>query len=88
MFRISLLLRTFDDYQEELHPNTSLDDDNQAEMNMTFVLYIIKDVLDFNGFSKDKDNFQARELRTALHKFDLLTQKSQYLSKVIGVLEQ
>lgn len=43
---------------------------------MTFFLYIIKDVMDFNGFFKDKDNNAARELKIALHKFDLLTQKS------------
>jgi hypothetical protein len=57
-------------------------------MNLTFFLYIIKDSMEFNGFLKDKDNNAARELKIALHKFDLLTQKTQYLSKVLGLLEQ
>jgi hypothetical protein len=89
MFRLSLLLSTFDDYQEELDPHAApTNDDNQAEMNLTFFLYIIKDAMEFNGFHKDKDNYPARELKIALHKFDLLTQKTQYLSKVLGLLEQ
>ena len=41
---------------------------------MTFFLYIIKDVMEFNGFLKDKDGSNAaRELKVALHKFDILT---------------
>ena len=76
MFRLSLLLSSFEDYHEELDPHT-LNDENQAEMNMTFFLYIIKDMMEFNGFLKDKDDcVAARELRLALHKFDLLTQKT------------
>jgi hypothetical protein len=88
MFRLSLLLQTFEDYQEELDPHANTNEDNQAEINMTFFLYIIKDVMDFNGFMKEKDNNAARELKLALYKFDLLTQKTQYLSKIIGALEQ
>lgn len=52
MFRVSLLLQQFEDFSEELDPHNS-NDDNAAEMNMTFFLYIIKDVMEFNGFYKD-----------------------------------
>jgi len=57
-------------------------------MNMTFFLYIIKDVLEFNGFMPDKEQASAaRELKLALHKFDIFTAKTEYLSKMIGTLE-
>lgn len=88
MFRFSLLLQTFEDYQEELDPHQNVNEDNQAEMNMTFFLYIIKDIMDFNGFMKEKENHAARELKIALHKFDILTQKTEYLSKVLGHFDQ
>ena len=59
---------------------------------MIFLLYIIKDVMDYAGFSGNPSKFgariAARELKMALAKFELLTQKSQYLSKVQSVLEQ
>jgi hypothetical protein len=50
-------------------------------MNMTFFLYIIKDVMDYNGFYGNKGNNHARELKLALHRFDLLTEKLQYIQK-------
>jgi hypothetical protein len=49
---------------------------------MTFFLYIIKDVMDYNGFYGDKGNNKARELKIALHRFDLLTEKLQFIQKV------
>ena len=54
-------------------------------MNMTFFLYIIKDIMDFNGFYKE--NNAAREIKNALYKFELLTQKTEYLSKALANLE-
>ena len=54
-------------------------------MNLTFFLYIIKDIMDFNGFYKE--NNAAREIKNALYKFELLTQKTEYLSKALANLE-
>jgi hypothetical protein len=74
-----LLKQQFDDPQDELDPN-SVDEENAAEMNMTFFLYVIKDVLEHTGFigdsSKNGLKMAARELRMALSKFELLTQKT------------
>ena len=68
------------------------DNGNQGEMNMTFFLYIIKDVLEFAGFtdysSKNGLRMATREHRMALAKFELLTQKVKHLSKVQAILEQ
>ena len=41
--------------------------------------------MDFNGFYKE--NNAAREIKNALYKFELLTQKTEYLSKVLANLE-
>lgn len=68
------------------------DNGNQGEMNMTFFLYIIKDVLEFAGFtdysSRNGLRMATREHRMALAKFELLTQKVKHLSKVQAILEQ
>lgn len=68
------------------------DNGNQGEMNMTFFLYIIKDVLEFTGFAGDQSKnglkMATREHRMALAKFELLTQKHKHLSKIQTVLEQ
>lgn len=59
---------------------------------MTFFLYIIKDVLEFAGFtdysSRNGLRMATREHRMALAKFELLTQKVKHLSKVQAILEQ
>jgi len=68
------------------------DNGNQGEMNMTFFLYIIKDVLEFAGFadysSRNGLRMATREHRMALAKFELLTQKVKHLTKVQAILEQ
>jgi|JI9StandDraft_1071089.scaffolds.fasta_scaffold570829_1 hypothetical protein len=56
-----------------------------AEMNLTFFLYLLKDVLEHNGFYPNSS--PARQLRTALHKFDVFTAKTEYLGKAIALLE-
>jgi len=63
MFRLSLLLTQFEDWQEQLDPHANDSEDNQAEMNMTFFLYIVKDVMEFNGFYGEKENNKVRELK-------------------------
>lgn len=49
LLKVSLLLKHFDDLKEDLDPAQSVDDDNQAELNMTFFLYVIKDILEYFG---------------------------------------
>ena len=90
---MGLLLKSqFEDPQDELDPTKEEDGSNQAEMNMTFFLYVIKDVLEYTGFigdsSKHALKMATRELKMALAKFELLTQKTQYLGKVQSILEQ
>ena len=82
LFRVGLLLKALykDDLQDELDPS-AFEEENPAEMNMTFFLYIIKDVLEYVGFLGDSGGKNAqrvafRELRTALSKFEMLTLKS------------
>jgi hypothetical protein len=57
---------------------------------MTFLLYIIRDVLDHTGFTGDQTKnaakITARQLKMALGKFKYLEQKTQYMSKVLGIL--
>lgn len=57
---------------------------------MTFLLYIIRDVLDHTGFTGDQTKnagkIAARQLKMALGRFKYLEQKTQYMSKVLGIL--
>jgi hypothetical protein len=57
---------------------------------MTFLLYIIRDVLDHTGFTGDQTKnaakIAARQLKMALGKFKYLEKKTQYMSKVLGIL--
>lgn len=62
-------------------------------MNMTFFIYVIKDVLEHAGFLGDSAGknglkMASRELRMALAKFELLTRKTEYLTKIMAILEQ
>ena len=49
LLKVSILLTQFDDVKEDLDPAQQVDDDNQAELNMTFFLYVIKDILEYFG---------------------------------------
>jgi len=51
-------------------------------------MFVIKDALIFGGLLPDKQSVPAREIKIALHKFQLLTSKSEYLSKEIARLEE
>lgn len=82
-----LLLQEYgSDLQDHLDPLNNNEDENPAEMNLTFFLYLIKDVLEFNGFYPSPN--PARQLKTAVYKFEVLTAKTEFLSKAIAQLEQ
>lgn len=50
MFRVSLLLQSYDDPTEELNPQQEAEEEEiPASMNITFFLYVIKDALEFGG---------------------------------------
>ncbi len=78
---MGLLLRSqFEDAQYDLDPSTMSEDD-EAEMQAVFLVYIIKDIMEHVGFfgdlsSKNANKIATRELRMALAKFELLTQKT------------
>lgn len=74
-----------EDIQEHIDPLNNNDDENPAEMNLTFFLYVIKDVLEHAGFYPNST--PARQLKTALQKFEVFTAKTEYLSKAIAQLE-
>lgn len=86
LFRVSLLLKSFESVEDELDPVQEVDDDNAAEQNLAFFLYILKDVLAHVGFHPE--TAPHRELQTSLFKFDLLTAKSQEFTKILAQLEQ
>lgn len=86
LFRVSLLLKTFECLEDELDPVQDVDEDNAAEQNLAFFLYILKDVLAHVGFYPETT--PHRELQTSLFKFDLLTAKSQEFTKILAQLEQ
>lgn len=60
-------------------------------MNLTFFLYVIKDVLEHTGFvgdrSKNGVKMAARDLKMALRRSELLTRKQEYLMRIIASLE-
>lgn len=86
LFRVSLLLRSFESVEDEFDPMQEVDEENAAEQNLAFFLYILKDVLAHVGFHPETT--PHRELQTSLFKFDLLTAKSQEFTKILAQLEQ
>lgn len=92
LFRVGLLLKSqFEDAQEEMDPN-NVDESNQAEMNLTFFLYVIKDVLEHAGFfgdrAKNAGKMAARELKSALTRFEKLTKMQEYLTRTMAIIEE
>lgn len=75
LFRVGLLLKSqFEDPEYDLDPH-NMSDEDPAEMNMAFFLYVIKDALEHVGFLKDSNSKNAarvasRELRMALARFE------------------
>ena len=83
LYRVNLLLQEYGgDLQDHLDPLNNNEDENPAEMNLTFFLYLIKDVLEFNGFYPQPT--PARQLKTAQYKVEVLTPKAEYLSRAIA----
>lgn len=85
LFRVNLLLSQYEDIKDELEPTQDVDDDNAAEQNLAFFLYIIRDILVHTGFYPEIT--PQRELQCALYKFEVLTAKSQEFTKVLAQLE-
>jgi hypothetical protein len=93
LFKVGLLLKAqFEDPKEDLDPNYQEDPENPAEINITFFLYVLKDILEYTGFLGDKNKnglkMAGRELQIALSRFKTLTTKNEELLKVLAVLEQ
>lgn len=84
LLRVKLLLSLLDDTEEYLDPH-GVDDSNNAEMNISFMMYILKDVLDFTGIKPEKEGLVAR---VAHYKFKLFTSHTESLSKYIGALDR
>jgi hypothetical protein len=83
LFRVHLLLQEYgSDIQDHLDPLNNNEDENPAEMNLTFFLYLIKDVLEYNGFYPQSS--PARQLKTAVYKIETLTLKAEVLSRAIA----
>lgn len=82
---MNLLLSQFDDIQEDVNPQQEVDDENPAELNLTFFLYILKDVLEHTGFYPSIT--PQRQLQSSLYKFEIFTAKSQDLSRVLAQFE-
>jgi hypothetical protein len=51
-------------------------------MNITFFLYIIKDALEFGGLLPSAT--PARQMKNALYKFEILTEKNTEITKVLA----
>jgi hypothetical protein len=86
LFRVNLLLSQYDDVKEDMEPTQDVDDENAAEQNLAFFLYIIRDVLNHTGFLPEIT--PQRQLQCALYKFEVLTAKSQEFTKILAQLEQ
>ncbi|CDW71249.1 UNKNOWN [Stylonychia lemnae] len=85
LLKVSLLLSHFDDLKEDLDPAQSVDDENQAELNMTFFLYVIKDILEYFGMYPTTS--AGRQQQHALTRAKLFKTKSDYLTRVLAQLE-
>jgi hypothetical protein len=86
LLRVQLVLQGFEDVKEELDPHGDFDEDNAAEMNITFFLYVIKDALEYCGLYPKTS--PAREIKNALLKFDVLQARSEEIAKLLSQLEQ
>lgn len=51
------------------------------------MMFVIRDALLFAGLLPDKKKVPARDIKIALYKFKLLTNKNEYLNKEIAHLE-
>lgn len=56
---------------------------------MVYLLYPIRDALDYAGFTgKNQAKVAARQLKMALTKFEKLTQRRDQFAKIQAALEQ
>lgn len=61
--------------------------DDSDNSGGAFMMFAIRDALEFAGLLPNRKRLPAREYRLALHKFNFLTSKTEYLNKVIASLE-
>lgn len=92
LFKVGMLLKTlYGKYaQDELDPD-NLDQEDITESVMNYFVFVIKDALVYAGFFGTGKNASAvaqRKLKMALGKFQTLTQKNEYLTRVQASLEQ
>ena len=52
-----------------------------------FMMFAIRDALEFAGLLPNRKKLPAREFKLALHKFNLLEAKTEYLKRVLAALE-
>ena len=83
MFRVQCLIKHFADEELAIDP-TGDDCDNSGG---SFLMFAIRDALEFGGLLPHRKKNPAMEIRVALYKFDFLTEKTEELSKIIGNLE-
>lgn len=53
-----------------------------------FLMFAIRDALDFSGLLPNRKKLPAKELKLALYKFDFLTGKAEYLKKILANLDE
>jgi hypothetical protein len=83
LFRVQCLIKHIGG-ADNINPHHD-DTDNSVG---AFMMFVIRDALIFGGLLSEKKSVPAREIKIALHKFQLLTSKSEYLSKEIARLEE
>jgi hypothetical protein len=52
------------------------------------MMFVIRDAFLFSGLLPEKKNIPARDIRLAMYKFNLLTEKNELLNKEIAHLEE
>jgi hypothetical protein len=52
-----------------------------------FMMFAIRDALEFAGLLPSRKKLPARELKLALHKFNQLESQTEYLTRVLASLE-
>lgn len=71
--------------------NVSLIDpscDESDNAGGAFMMFAIRDALEFAGLLPNRKKIPAREFKLALHKFNLLQSKTEYLNRVLASLEE
>jgi len=54
----------------------------------SFMMFALRDALEFSGLLPNRKKNPAREIKLALYKFKFLTEKTEHLNKVLANLEE